>query len=137
MSEFVILRGRDDFLDDLGLTRVEIGAERAPSTDIVKTLPLDHPLAEYWSVAQIGKGVFDDLVTDAQKEINKGHRLEDTRLGKFLQRCAEKRVELYAWYADDANDLDELHDLLSLRDNVETALREATAEIYIHFKMQK
>lgn len=134
MSEFVLLRGENDFLDELGLVRVEVGSDRAPSFEIAKKLPLEHPLEEYWSIADVGGGVFDDLVTDAQRAIGQGRPLEATRLGEFLRRCTQEGLEVYAWYADDSDDFDEVDGLPALLDTVEAALRESTAEFYIHFK---
>jgi hypothetical protein len=75
----------------------------------------------------------DELCVDAQRKLIKNEIFQNTNLYKILQKI--KNEEIYLWYSDEINDLNETKTFDELIKNIEKSLQEGAGEVYIHYKI--
>jgi hypothetical protein len=75
---------------------------------------------------------FDAICVNAMEKINSNKTNENIELFKILKSLENE--EIYLWYGNEINDLDEETTFDDLLNNVKESLRVSSGEIYIHYK---
>lgn len=128
MSQFILISGTLVEVSDLGL-RVVAGVEASEFLrSCARRLGVD--LATAWTVEPAAGGCFDDYVMASQREHSGGGALDQTPLGRLIDRLARAGACVTLWYGGDLEELPRFESSAKFEAEIEQALRSPPFEIY-------
>lgn len=134
MSQFLLAQGVDTFALP-GTAKVIPASSDEFLRDAAERIFGAEALAEVVTVL-IGGDDIDELLVNAQRQVNEGTDYADTALSEFVTVLAKAAKRLALWYGDDTENLEPVNSIQALNEVVRDGLSTPSLEVYALFVKQ-